>query len=275
MPSLAAFTSITHKNHHGKFSIKSVMKTPPMRRNSGAMRTKTITNPMTPQVLKKIGLPGAILSKKFKCHWSLPWQETCVPNPGYVSKESAHRQTPAGHFGARLDCTKTHQPQIETVRQKPTSGNGRKIFSLNDKSKVTGSSTFFAWFVLHLPQCPLASRALPTAKMGTTSVVDSLKEIQDFFGKVYKTADVEQAVLDHNLKADAFELYQNFFFLLQKTLTKIIRNSDASKASGIDGLQVQHYKNLSPSTVKFLAKIFCKIIHVRQTPLSWLNCKMS
>ena len=33
----------------------------------------------------------------------------------------------------------------------------------------------------------------------TTSVVDSLKEIQDFFEKVYKTADVEQAVLDHKI----------------------------------------------------------------------------
>ena len=58
-------TSITHKNHLGKFSIKYVMKTPPMRRNSGAMRTKTITNPLPPQVLKKIGLLGATPSKKF------------------------------------------------------------------------------------------------------------------------------------------------------------------------------------------------------------------
>ena len=73
----------------------------------------------------------------------------------------------------------------------------------------------------------------------TTSVVDSLKEIQDFFEKVYKAADVEQAVLDHNLKAVAFEPDQNSFCLLQKTLTKIIRNSDASKTPGIDGLQVQ------------------------------------
>ena len=59
----------------------------------------------------------------------------------------------------------------------------------------------------------------------TTSLVDSLNETQNFFEKVYKTADFDQAVLEQNLKAVAFEPDQDSFCILEKTLTKIIRNS--------------------------------------------------
>ena len=134
----------------------------------------------------------------------------------------------------------------------------------------------FRWVRAASPPMPACIESTAYGKDGyTTSLVDSLNEIQNFFGKVYKTADFDQAVLEQNLKAVAFEPDQDSFCILEKTLTKIIRNSDASKAPGIDGLQVKHYKNLPPSAIKFLAKIFSKAIHVGQTPSSWLNCKMS
>ena len=108
----------------------------------------------------------------------------------------------------------------------------------------------------------------------TTCLAESLLEVRDFYKRLYlknrEDASGSQAeVLDHQEPED------DQIQVIYEILRSIISRADASKAPGIDGLQVFHFKQLPVQAVFALAIIFHKALVQSKLPNAWLICKVS
>ena len=108
----------------------------------------------------------------------------------------------------------------------------------------------------------------------TTCLAESLLEIRDFYKRLYlksPNALPLPPVDIHAHQKPEDEQIQKIFTIL----SRIIAKADASKAPGIDGLQVYHFKQLPTHAVFALAVIFYKAFVQSKFPDAWLICKVS
>ena len=108
----------------------------------------------------------------------------------------------------------------------------------------------------------------------TTSLADSLLEIQDFFQEVYnKDPNNIHFGIAQPLPPQQCSLPEIERAWL--TVANIVGKADAAKATGMDGLSVQMVKQLPSMAIKCLALVFVASIQQQCVPVSWLDCKLT
>ena len=90
---------------------------------------------------------------------------------------------------------------------------------------------------------------------------------------IYKSENVHRN--GHNCQSQAYVVDDEQIHSIDRSLQQVLSKSDASRAPGIDGLELGHIKRLPPSAVLFLAHIFHKSLCQHHVPSAWLNCKMT
>ena len=143
------------------------------------------------------------------------------------------------------------------------------------KSQSQWMKQLFKWVrgpSLPVPSCVESTRH--GVEGFTTSLADSLLEIQDFFQEVYnKDQNNIHFAIAQPLPPQQCSLPDIERAWL--TVADIIKKADAAKATGMDGLSAQMVKQLPLMAIKCLALVFLASIQQQCMPVSWLDCKLA
>ena len=163
--------------------------------------------------------------------------------------------------------------KINKVRHKQIR-KWRKRLQPKHQSRSQWSRHLFQWIREASPPVPSCIESVQYGVDGfTTSLHDSLTEINDYFRKVYKTPDAETpALLDDGVQWSAcLEDVDRFFH----AITRVLAKANPNKVGGLDGIQIQFVKNLPKPAIMFLAYLFHNVVSLHIAPQCWLQCKMT
>ena len=150
----------------------------------------------------------------------------------------------------------------------------RQRIQKKGQSQHEWTKNLFKWARTAPPPIPSCIASTKHGTDGfTTCLQDSLREINDYFSEIYKSeqaAHHEQYAAPRHYECDAAQILD-----INQCLQMVISKADSSKVAGMDGIEIAHLKQLSPTAVLFLAHIFHKSLRQQRVPLHWLNCKMT
>ena len=132
----------------------------------------------------------------------------------------------------------------------------------------------FAWIKRKSHPTPICIQSNKFGSDGsTTCISETLLEIKDFLKQLYKTSDAFPG--PNQLTQCSYQPVLADVEALAIHLKGIIKKQNAEKAHGLDGLTVAHFKSIDEKGILCLAALFLKCLHVRETPASWLDCRVA
>ena len=168
----------------------------------------------------------------------------------------------------KLTLQKLHRISKNHIR------NWRNQITGKNVSQGTWLNYLFRWIRgsgVPVPSC-IASQSFGVQGT-TTNIADSHKEIQQYFSEIYNKNNIWTQLQHQPCEPQAVEPAD--YEPVVATLQKILKQLDTSKAPGIDGFQVCHFKNLCPEGIKALAIVFAAAIKQHAMPEEWLNCRVA
>ena len=152
----------------------------------------------------------------------------------------------------------------------------RNKLQLKLQSHSSWCRHLFQWVKTPAPPVPSCIASTDFGIEGyTTSLHDSLCEVDAFFKKIYKSPSVDQIPENQAALRLGWDFDYDMVTSYYQILLEVIKKANVHKVAGMDGLEVIFFKQLPPAAIYFLACIFCKAIQLHVTPEAWLHCKMT